>query len=56
MINCCRFLDQQEGFFFESNDELQGILDKGLLKVEIDMFVQQLLNKLQSPERQLMLP
>jgi len=41
---------------FESNEELQTYLDKGMLKMGITMFIQKFLNKLRSPEKQVMLP
>jgi hypothetical protein len=38
-----------------TNAELQAYLDKGMLRVGADMFAQNLLNKLRSGERQVML-
>jgi len=41
---------------FKSNDELHVYLDKGMLKIGANMFLQRLLNKFRSAEKQIMLP
>ena len=49
--------NQQSGILsFESNKELQDYLDKGMLKMGLNMSLQNLLNKLRSAERQVMMP
>ena len=49
--------NQEAGILsFESNEELQAYLDKGMLKMGLNLFVQRFLNKIRSPERQVMLP
>lgn len=49
--------NQQAGIIsFESNDELQTYLDKGMLNMALNLFVQRQLNKIQPAERQVMLP
>ena len=49
--------NQQAGILsFKSNEELQAYLDKGMLKMGLNMYVQRFLNKLRSAERQIMLP
>ncbi len=49
--------NQQAGILsFETNEELQAYLDAGMLKMGLNMFVQRLLNRLRSAERQVMLP
>ena len=49
--------NQQAGILsFKSNQELQAYLDKGMLKMGLNMFFQRFLNKLRSAERQVMLP
>ena len=49
--------NQQAGILsFQSNDELQTYLDKGMLKMGLNMFFQRFLNKLRSADQQVMLP
>ena len=49
--------NQQSGILtFGSNEELQAYLDRGMLKMGVNMLVQTVLNRLRSPERQVMLP
>ena len=49
--------NQQAGILsFESNEELQDYLDKGLIKMGLNMTVQSVLNKVRSAERQVMIP
>ena len=49
--------NQQTGILsFESNDELQAYLDKGMLKMGLNMLLQRFLNRLRSAERQVMMP
>jgi len=49
--------NQQRGILsFETNKELQAYLDKGMLKMGLNMLVQSLLNRMRSGERQVMLP
>ena len=49
--------NQQKGILsFETNRELQAYLDKGMLKMGLNMFFQRLFNRLRSGERQVMLP
>lgn len=49
--------NQKNGILsFESNEELQAYLDKGMLKMGLNMFIQKFFNKLRSPEKQVMLP
>jgi len=49
--------NQQTGILsFESNKELQAYLDKGMLKMGLNMFAQGWLNKIRSAERQVMIP
>jgi flavin-dependent dehydrogenase len=49
--------NQESGIIsFKSNDELQAYLDEGMMKMGLNMFVQRFLNRLRSPERQVMLP
>ena len=49
--------NQQAGILsFKSNKDLQAYLDKGMLKMGLNMFVQRFLNKLRSAEQQVMLP
>jgi hypothetical protein len=49
--------NQQTGILsFKSNQELQEYLDKGMLKMALNMSIQQALNKIRSAERQVMLP
>jgi len=49
--------NQQTGILlFESNDELQAYLDKGMLKMGLNLFAQSWLNKIRSAERQVMIP
>jgi flavin-dependent dehydrogenase len=49
--------NQQKGILsFETNEELQAHLDKNMLKMGLNMLVQNILNKFRSGERQVMLP
>ena len=49
--------NQQVGILsFDSNEELQDYLDKGLIKMGLNMTVQSVLNKVRSAERQVMIP
>jgi len=49
--------NQQAGILsFESNEELQAFLDEGMLKMGLNMFIQNLLNRLRSGKLQVMLP
>jgi flavin-dependent dehydrogenase len=49
--------NQQRGILsFQTNEELQAYLDEGMPKMGINMFVQGLLNRFRSGERQVMLP
>jgi len=49
--------NQQTGILsFESNEELQNYLDKGLIKMGLNMTLQSFVNKIRSPERQVMIP
>jgi flavin-dependent dehydrogenase len=49
--------NQQRGILsFESNEELQNYLDKGLIKMGLNMTGQSFLNKIRSAERQVMIP
>ena len=49
--------NQQAGILsFGTNEELQAYLDGGMLKMGLNMFVQRLLNRFRSAERQVMLP
>jgi len=49
--------NQQTGILsFESNDELQTYLDRGMLKMGLNLFAQGWLNKFRSAERQVMIP
>jgi flavin-dependent dehydrogenase len=49
--------NQQAGILsFNSNEELQAYLDEGMLKMGLTMSIQNLLNKIRSPERQVMIP
>jgi len=49
--------NQQTGILsFNSNEELQDYLDKGLIKMGLNMTVQSVLNKIRSAERQVMIP
>ncbi|MCJ7718147.1 MAG: NAD(P)/FAD-dependent oxidoreductase [Anaerolineales bacterium] len=41
---------------FKTNDELQAYLDRGILKLGINMLIQNKFNKLRSAEKQVMLP
>jgi len=50
-------LNQQRGIMsFQDNQELQEYLDKGVMKMGLNMLVQAQLNKLRSPENQVMIP
>ncbi len=49
--------NQERGILsFETNRELQDYLDKGMLNMGLNIFVQRDLNRLRSPERQVMIP
>ena len=49
--------NQQAGILsFGSNEELQNYLDKGIIKMGLNMAVQSFLNKIRSAERQVMIP
>jgi len=49
--------NQQKGILsFRTNEQLQAYLDKNILKMGLNMFVQNLCNKFRSGERQVMLP
>ena len=49
--------NQQSGITsFQTNDELQSYLDKGMAKMGLNMLIQTQLNKIRSPEKQVMLP
>ncbi|MCD6425796.1 MAG: NAD(P)/FAD-dependent oxidoreductase [Anaerolineales bacterium] len=49
--------NQQRGIMsFQDNQELQEFLDKGVMKMGLNMLVQARLNKLRSPEKQVMIP
>jgi digeranylgeranylglycerophospholipid reductase len=49
--------NQQRGILeFATNEELQAYLDRGMLKMGVNMFIQGLLNRIGSGERQVMLP
>ena len=49
--------NQQRGIAsFETNDQLQAYLDKNMLKMGLNMFVQSLCNRFRSGEQQVMLP
>jgi len=49
--------NQQAGILsFDSNEELQNYLDKGMIKMGFNMTIQSLLNKARSAERQVMIP
>jgi len=49
--------NQQTGILsFASNEELQDYLDKGLIKMGLNMTLQSVLNKVRSAERQVMMP
>jgi len=49
--------NQERGILsFETNEELQAFLDKGMVKMGVNMFVQGLFNRVRSGERQVMLP
>jgi len=49
--------NQQRGIMsFQDNQELQEYLDKGVMKMGLNMLVQSQLNKLRSPEKQVMIP
>ena len=41
---------------FQSNEELQDYLDNGMLKMGFNLLIQRQLNRLRSPERQVMIP
>ena len=50
-------LNQQRGIMsFQDNQELQDYLDQGMMKMGLNMLVQAQLNKLRSPEKQVMIP
>ena len=49
--------NQQRGIMsFQNNDDLQAFLDKGVMKMGMNMMLQSRLNKLRSPEKQVMIP
>ncbi|NIV28662.1 MAG: hypothetical protein GWN58_03825 [Anaerolineae bacterium] len=49
--------NQQAGVLsFDSNEDLQAYLDGSLLKMGLNLILQRFLNRLRSPERQVMLP
>ena len=49
--------NQQRGIMsFQNNQELQEYLDKGVMKMGLNMLVQAKLNKIRSPEKQVMIP
>jgi len=49
--------NQESGILsFESNDDLQDYLDEGMLKMGLNMIVQNFFNRIRSAERQVMLP
>ena len=49
--------NQQRGILsFETNEELQAYLDRGMLKMGLNMFAQTLFNRFRSGERQVMIP
>ena len=49
--------NQQRGIItFKTNEELQVYLDHGMLKMGLNMILQSFLNRLRSPEKQVMLP
>ena len=49
--------NQQAGILlFDSNEELQSFLDKGMVKMGLNMTIQSFLNKVRSAERQVMIP
>ncbi len=49
--------NQQRGIMsFQNNEELQKYLNKGVLKMGLNMLFQSKLNKLRSPEKQVMIP
>jgi len=49
--------NQQAGILsFDSNEELQSFLDKGMIKMGLNMTIQSFLNKVRSAERQVMIP
>jgi hypothetical protein len=49
--------NQERGILgFSSNEELQSHLDRSMLSMGLNMFVQGLLNRARSGERQVMLP
>jgi flavin-dependent dehydrogenase len=49
--------NQQAGILsFKSNEELQGFLDKGMLRMGLNMSIQSFLNRIRSAERQVMIP
>jgi flavin-dependent dehydrogenase len=49
--------NQERGILaFETNDELQAYLEKGMPKMGLNLFVQSFLNRIRSGERQVMIP
>ena len=49
--------NQQRGVIsFETNDQLQEYLDKSMLKMGLNMFIQRMCNRFRSGEQQVMLP
>ena len=49
--------NQKRGILsFDTNEELHAYLDKGMLKMGLNMLVRGLFNRLRSGERQVMLP
>ena len=49
--------NQESGILsFKNNAELQAYLDKGMLKMGLNMLIQNFLNKIRRPERQRMMP
>jgi len=49
--------NQESGIIsLDSNDELQAYLDAGMLKMDINLYIQRLLNRFRSAEQQVMLP
>jgi len=49
--------NQQKGILsFKTNEQLQAHLDKNILKMGLNMFIQNICNRFRSGERQVMLP
>ena len=49
--------NQETGILsFTSNEELQHYLDKGLIKMGLNMTIQSYINRVRSAERQVMIP